>query len=154
MVMSELIFLVFLIAIVWLVISVPAFIAKSRNVSEEHLRIVRVLAILGLFFGVTWVIAIVLALIYPAVAKERPVAYVAPPTRGASAVQPLAYASSHSVSAIEPPAALADEARVPVALETCGNCGRAIGKLEQCMVWDDHLVCAACHKLLSAQVAS
>jgi|GEM_PF-4549107 len=33
--------------------------------------------------------------------------------------------------------------------EICGNCGRAIGKLETPMVWKGSVVCDACHKRLS-----
>ena len=31
------------------------------------------------------------------------------------------------------------------ATETCANCGTAIGKLETPCVWQEHVVCAACH---------
>ncbi len=34
------------------------------------------------------------------------------------------------------------------ALETCGNCGRPIGKLETPMVWRGNVVCAGCRKIL------
>jgi hypothetical protein len=34
--------------------------------------------------------------------------------------------------------------------EQCGNCGQAIGKLETPRVWQDHVVCAACHAKLNA----
>lgn len=35
--------------------------------------------------------------------------------------------------------------------EKCENCGRAVGSLEQPFVWNDHPVCAACHRLLSTE---
>lgn len=34
-------------------------------------------------------------------------------------------------------------------IETCGNCGSPIGKLEPAMVWKNNVVCAACHKKLN-----
>src|SRR5688572_13591135 len=37
------------------------------------------------------------------------------------------------------------------ALELCENCGRQIGRLEQAHSWDDHVVCAGCRHVLSAQ---
>jgi hypothetical protein len=36
------------------------------------------------------------------------------------------------------------------AMETCGNCDRPIGKLEQAFLWGDQVVCPQCHGLLSA----
>lgn len=32
--------------------------------------------------------------------------------------------------------------------ETCANCGGAIGNLETPRVWNDHVVCVACHEKL------
>jgi hypothetical protein len=37
-----------------------------------------------------------------------------------------------------------------VAQEACENCGHAIGGLETPRVWQDHVVCAACHAKLTA----
>lgn len=39
---------------------------------------------------------------------------------------------------------------MPPPLETCANCGRLIGKLEQPRVWRENVVCAACFTILSA----
>ena len=35
-------------------------------------------------------------------------------------------------------------------LETCGNCGRTIGKLETPYLWQENTVCKACYALLSS----
>lgn len=35
-------------------------------------------------------------------------------------------------------------------VETCANCGEAIGKLEPAHVWREQVVCAACHARLSS----
>jgi hypothetical protein len=34
-------------------------------------------------------------------------------------------------------------------LETCGNCGDRIGKLETPMIWNENVVCVACHAKLA-----
>lgn len=36
-------------------------------------------------------------------------------------------------------------------METCGNCGHRIGKLEEAHFWKDHVVCSACKELLARQ---
>jgi len=43
---------------------------------------------------------------------------------------------------------------LPIAgtLEACSNCCATIGKLETPMVWNDHVVCAACYERLRAAV--
>lgn len=40
------------------------------------------------------------------------------------------------------------------AVETCENCGGAIGKLETPRVWNDVVVCVSCHAKLSAPETS
>ena len=39
--------------------------------------------------------------------------------------------------------------RKRISVETCENCGRTIGKLETPRIWDEHVVCAACHDILA-----
>lgn len=39
-------------------------------------------------------------------------------------------------------------------LESCANCGTMIGRLEHAMLWDQRIVCAACHRKLSAASTS
>jgi len=36
-------------------------------------------------------------------------------------------------------------------LETCKNCGRTIGKLEESYLFEDHVVCGECHQKLKNQ---
>jgi DNA-directed RNA polymerase subunit RPC12/RpoP len=36
-------------------------------------------------------------------------------------------------------------------IETCSNCGRTIGSLEQAFVFEDHVVCAQCNDLLTKE---
>lgn len=47
----------------WLIISIPAFIAKRRGIpiSSSTMGTIRILSFFGLVFGVTWIVALVLA---------------------------------------------------------------------------------------------
>src|SRR5687767_4187587 len=36
-------------------------------------------------------------------------------------------------------------------METCGNCGHRIGKLEEAHFWKEHVVCSACKDVLARQ---
>jgi hypothetical protein len=62
-------FLIFTIAVLCLValvflIQVPIYIARGRGISGSELTSIIVLSWCGLFFGVTWLIALVLALVW------------------------------------------------------------------------------------------
>lgn len=46
------------------IVRIPIIIAKARGVSGSELTTVAILAWLGIFIGITWIIALVLALIY------------------------------------------------------------------------------------------
>lgn len=56
-------FLVLVIVVLWLLVSLPAWIAKSRKLSEDRLRSVRAMAIVGLFIWPLWIVALVSALL-------------------------------------------------------------------------------------------
>lgn len=53
-----------LVVLVVFLIRVPIIVAKSRNVSPEKIGTIALLSWLGLLFGVTWVVALILALIW------------------------------------------------------------------------------------------
>jgi len=53
-----------LIAVLIFIIQVPIMVAKSRGVTGSELSTVTILSWCGLFFGITWFIAIILALVY------------------------------------------------------------------------------------------
>lgn len=46
------------------VIRIPIIIAKTRGVNGGNLTVVAILSWLGIFFGLTWIIALILALVY------------------------------------------------------------------------------------------
>ncbi len=55
----------------WLVFSMPIWIAKDRKVSEQTIKSIRILSVLGLFFGITWLVALIWACLAPVgLAKE------------------------------------------------------------------------------------
>jgi len=58
MVVLCIVFLIFLIQI-------PIFIAKGRGISGSELTTIIVLSWCGVFFGVTWLVALVLSLVWP-----------------------------------------------------------------------------------------
>jgi hypothetical protein len=62
---QTLMFLAIIVCVSVLIISIPSLIAKNRGLSEDHRKTVLLLAILGLFFGVTWLVALILAYVYP-----------------------------------------------------------------------------------------
>lgn len=66
--MSISILLFFLIAVfvvIILIANIPIYIAKARNIREEDLQMVKNLSWLSLLIGVTWFVALILALFYP-----------------------------------------------------------------------------------------
>jgi len=60
----EFLAILFLIVIIGFFLYIPIMIAQIRGVSEADISVVAVLSWLGLLFGVTWFIAMVLALVY------------------------------------------------------------------------------------------
>lgn len=55
--------LIILIAAIFL-IRVPVMIAKTRGISGSELSTIDILSWVGVFFGITWLIALVLSLVY------------------------------------------------------------------------------------------
>jgi hypothetical protein len=45
-------------------IQVPVFIARGRGISGAELTTITVLSWCGIFFGITWVVALILALVW------------------------------------------------------------------------------------------
>lgn len=56
---------IFIVSILWIVISIPCWIAATRGVSSQTISSIRLLSILGLFFGLTWLVALVWACLAP-----------------------------------------------------------------------------------------
>ncbi len=63
-VLLYLLLVVMILFFVVLVIRVPIMIAKVRGVSGDELITISILSWCGLLFGVTWIVAFVLALVY------------------------------------------------------------------------------------------
>lgn len=59
-------FLVFMLlcAFICAVICIPVFIANARGICGSQKTIIMVLSWLGIFFGVTWIVALVLSLVW------------------------------------------------------------------------------------------
>lgn len=121
--MGEGIAVVFVIAIAgllaWFMIKIPISIAQSRNVKRATVDSIRLLSILGLIFGITWIIALCWACM----------------------------AAPEEYDQLGNPDLTGETAAVATA-ETCDNCGYTIGKLETPHVWQGHVVCADCSKRL------
>ncbi len=133
---------IFLLVII-ISISIPIRIAKSRNLSKSHLDTVKMLTYLGLIFGITWIVALILACVYPE-GTERTYSLYRPSSRRYSASQNEIGDLLKSKFPDDPVEATVGD---PV---KCENCSRMIGKLETPAVWKDHVVCMTCHKVLSA----
>ncbi len=52
------------LAIIYFIIQVPIIIAKKRGIKEGELTAITLLSWCGIFIGVTWIIAIVFALVW------------------------------------------------------------------------------------------
>lgn len=61
--MALLFFLIF-IFIVILIVRIPIIIAKNRGVGGSDLTTITILSWLGILFGITWIAALILALLY------------------------------------------------------------------------------------------
>ena len=61
--MGIVIFLLLLILAIFL-IRIPIIIANARGVGGGNLKVIAILSWCGLFFGITWIIALILALVY------------------------------------------------------------------------------------------
>lgn len=59
-----LIFIILAVAFLIFLIRIPIIIAKSRKITGSDLTTVAVLSWLSLLFGITWVIALILAFVY------------------------------------------------------------------------------------------
>jgi hypothetical protein len=149
----KLIIVLFVVAAVSIfILALPSMIGKSRGISQDHLNTIRILSILGLLLGITWVVALILACVYPPVPKV----YL-PRVRAKALNYPevdlgkeLGFTQEEETPVNVPTACAVSVAEpiATVALDTCENCGRVIGKLETPVVWKDHIVCAACYKVL------
>ncbi|MCL2758023.1 MAG: SHOCT domain-containing protein [Alphaproteobacteria bacterium] len=60
----ELLIILALIALWIVIIRIPIIIAKNRGITDSNLTTIAVLSWFGLFFGITWVIALVLSLVW------------------------------------------------------------------------------------------
>jgi len=60
----EIMAILLLIVLVGFFLYIPIMIAQIRGISEADTSVVAVLSWLGLLFGVTWIIALVLSLVY------------------------------------------------------------------------------------------
>lgn len=132
----KVIVIVLCVLAVWFFISIPAMIAKDRGISKANMATVRLLAILGLFFGITWIVALILACVYspdvsvkPAVAAKRKTFDPVPES---------------FMTDVEVERRLSQQNP-----EKCENCGAAIGTLETPRLWKDHVVCGACAEKLA-----
>jgi len=154
--MGEMIATLLLVAVVlflWVSMAyLPIGVAKSRGISEDHLGTVRLLAILGLFIGVTWIVALILACVYPP---------KAPPKASRSKVNydpvPAGYGTKSvdeeldQIMAEKGPHGVLEDANsndTDAPNDKCENCGRAIGRLETPQIWQEHVVCNQCAKTL------
>ncbi len=61
--MALLFFLIFLFVFI-LIVRIPIIIAKNRGVAGSDLTTIAVLSWLGILFGLTWIAALILALLY------------------------------------------------------------------------------------------
>ena len=62
--MGAIILILFVIALVVLWIQIPVMIAKNRGVTGSELSTISILSWLSLLLGITWFIALILALVY------------------------------------------------------------------------------------------
>ncbi len=148
------------VAVLWVFLKIPIWIGESRGISSQNLQTVRLLSILSLLFGVTWVVALVLACVYPPDAVPAGYRGTRGNIRSVSSVSldmPDTNTQEQEVVVTEGMEALRDEpapkttppaAQTP-APETCENCGRSIGRLETASIWKDHVVCPHCYKNLN-----
>jgi hypothetical protein len=123
------------IAVFW----IPPYIGKKRGISDSNQSTVRLLTVLGLFFGVTWIVGLVLACTYPVAPKPR----VQVNQRIPKAFDPIPENFMRRESS-----ELEDFVAQPEQ-EKCENCGTVIGKLETPSLWKNHVVCEACYEKLS-----
>lgn len=57
--------------LILILLVLPTEIAQKRGVSKEHRRYIIVLSLLGLLFGVTWVVALILAFVFPSENEKK-----------------------------------------------------------------------------------
>ncbi len=59
------------ICLVYLIITIPIKIAEKRHLSEGNKSVIFLLSWFGLLLGVSWIIALILAIVWPAERKEK-----------------------------------------------------------------------------------
>lgn len=59
-----LIFIILFITVFITIIRIPIIIAQMRSITGSDLTIIAILSWLGIFFGLTWIIGLVLSLVY------------------------------------------------------------------------------------------
>lgn len=64
-------FLILILILILILLVLPTEIAQKRGVSKEHRRYIIVLSLLGLLFGVTWVVALILAFVFPSENEKK-----------------------------------------------------------------------------------
>jgi len=67
-----LIIVVLAIIIIIAIFFLPVRIGRWRNISENHMLIVKILSIIGIFTGITWLIALILACVLPSTSPPLP----------------------------------------------------------------------------------
>jgi hypothetical protein len=124
-----------------LIFWLPPYIAKGRKLSDANEKTVRLLTLLGLFFGITWIVALVLACVYPVdpLMSRYDVKNIPRSPRSGS-FDPIPQSFK-----LETPEA---------AQEKCENCGKLIGRLETPSIWKNHVVCEACYEILGTRKPS
>lgn len=63
--------LILILILILILLVLPTEIAQKRGVSKEHRRYIIVLSLLGLLFGVTWVVALILAFVFPSENEKK-----------------------------------------------------------------------------------
>ena len=115
----EQLFGILIVAIIsGLIIYIPVLIADNRKVSENNRNTIFWLSVLGILFGITWIVAIIWACFAPG--NDR-----GPRDK---ALNPKTFTFDNN--------------------ERCENCGEFIGRLETPRVWKNHVICAKCEEKL------
>jgi len=70
------------------------------------------------------------------------------------AVCPDCGATTHPVARQITKPATASATAAPQPVTSCANCGKALGKLQQLHLWNNHIVCTPCYRALSSEAAT
>ncbi|GMO61067.1 MAG: hypothetical protein Ta2D_06880 [Rickettsiales bacterium] len=57
-------FIVFSLFIGYIIIQIPIKIAEHRNLKDDDMKIIKILSWMGIILGFTWMIALILSLVY------------------------------------------------------------------------------------------